>query len=68
VILRERDGWLQPARRALGDESVARAQAEGQAMTLEEAIACALREDSQATPAEPLPHLGHLLAKSEWKS
>ena len=43
AILRERDAWLGPARPALGDEVFARAWAEGQAMTREQAIAYALQ-------------------------
>jgi tetratricopeptide (TPR) repeat protein len=42
VIVRERDAWLVPARRALGDESFARDWANGQAMTREQAVAYAL--------------------------
>jgi non-specific serine/threonine protein kinase len=47
VILRERDAWLEPARRALGDESFARGWAKGQAMTREEAVAYALEASSR---------------------
>jgi predicted ATPase len=48
VILRERDAWLGPARPALGDEAFARAWAEGQAMTREQAVAYALEGSGQA--------------------
>jgi hypothetical protein len=44
AILRERDAWLEPARRALGEESFAQAWADGQAMTLEGAVAVALED------------------------
>jgi non-specific serine/threonine protein kinase len=40
--LRERDSWLGRARAALGEASFARAWAEGQAMTTEQAVAYAL--------------------------
>lgn len=48
VTLRERDAWLGPARGALGDEAFARAWAEGQAMTREQAVAYALEGSAQA--------------------
>jgi len=47
VILRERDAWLEPARRALGDERFARDWQTGQAMTRDQALEYAL-EDSAA--------------------
>jgi predicted ATPase/transcriptional regulator with XRE-family HTH domain len=42
VTLRERDAWLVPARATLGDADFARAWAEGQSMTREQAVAYAL--------------------------
>jgi len=46
VILRERDAWLKPARHALGEGNFARAWASGEAMTREQAVACAMAEES----------------------
>ena len=46
VIRRERDAWLEPARRALAAERFARAWEHGQAMTREQAFEYAL-EDSR---------------------
>ena len=47
MILRERDAWLEPARRALGDEGFARDWANGQSMTREQAVAYALEANSR---------------------
>jgi hypothetical protein len=47
---------LQAARSVLGEEAFARARAEGQAMTLERAVACAL-EELAAEPAHQLASL-----------
>jgi hypothetical protein len=49
VILRERDDWLKPARDALGEDGFARAWAEGEAMTLEQAVDYALTEPEPTT-------------------
>jgi hypothetical protein len=47
VIHHERDAWLEPARRALGEEQFARAWENGRAMTREQAPEFAL-DDSKA--------------------
>jgi predicted ATPase/DNA-binding XRE family transcriptional regulator len=52
VIRRERDAWLEPARRALGDEQFARAWEDGWAMTREQALEFAL-DDTKASLTEP---------------
>lgn len=41
-VLRERDAWLGRARSELGEERYARLWSEGQALTLDEAVALAL--------------------------
>ena len=45
-VIRERDTWLGRARAELGEERYARAWAEGQALTLAQAVAYALSQDS----------------------
>ncbi len=42
---RERDPWIEKARQALGPERAETAWAEGQAMTLEQAVGYALRDE-----------------------
>jgi len=53
VIQRERHAWLEPARRALGDEQFARAWESGRAMTREQAHEFALRESKASLTASP---------------
>ena len=48
VVLRERDAWLERARVTIGAEQYARSWAEGAALTLAQAVACALNQDGSA--------------------
>jgi tetratricopeptide (TPR) repeat protein len=57
VIRREQDGWLEPARRALGDKQFARAWEDGRAMSREHALEFAL-DDSKGSRTRS-PHVGN---------
>jgi predicted ATPase/DNA-binding CsgD family transcriptional regulator len=53
------ESWLEPARRALGDDAQAAAWAEGQALALDEAVAYGLSSEPGPPPrGRPRPDLG----------